>query len=310
MVKKPKEAAFISLILYVRNHEKIIYHTLHKLWHLLEYNFEQFEIIIVNDASTDKTVDIIQEYAKIEDTKKITLISLTSKHGLESAMQAGINFSIGDFVIEVDSPELHYDEKLLYKLYEKACEGFDIVSLEPKTKKRITSSIFYGIFNYFSNIKINFKTQIAHLLTRRAINSISKIKDKTRYRKLLHIFSGYKKTRLKIRINKKIKSSYTFSEKIKMSSDILFSFTNLGMQINIYIALVFFGASVFFGGYTIHQYITHEKIIEGWTTIMLFLSFGFSGVFFILAIINKYFSITLKEIRTLQPYTIESIEKL
>lgn len=310
MVTKLKEQVFISLVLYTYNHEKVIVNSLKKLWNFLDDKFENFEIIIVNDASSDNTEEKVKEYTKSKDSKKVTLINLDSKHGLETAINVGTKFSIGDFLIELDSPELHYNENILYKLYEKACEGYDVVTLAPKSKKRLSSVIFYKFLNRFSDIKIKFDSQIAHIITRRAINAVSKIKDKIRYRKVLLAFSGYKKSSIEIKLNKKIKSSYSFFEKIKMASDILFSFTNLGMKINIYIAMLFFCFSVFLGVYTLYQYITYEKVMEGWTTIMLFLSFGFSGLFMILAIINKYFSIALKEIRTLPEYIIKNIEKL
>lgn len=310
MVKKLKEQVFISLVLYARNQGEIIGNSLEKLWNLLDNKFENFEIIIVNDASEDDSEKKIKEFSTSKKQRKITLINLEFKHGLEDAINVGTKFSIGDFVIELDSPQLHFDENILFQLYEKSCEGYDVVSLAPKTKKKFSSILFYKLLNKFSDIELEFETQIAHIITRRAINSISKIKDKIRYRKVLLAFSGYKKAALTIKLDKPITTSYDFFEKVKMASDILFSFTNLGMRINIYIALLFFCFSIFLGVYALYEYITYEEVMEGWTTLMLFLSFGFSGIFVTLAIINKYFSIALREIRTLPEYIIKNIEKL
>lgn len=309
MLTPLKEQVFISLILYVHNNETIIADTLDKLWDLLSNKFETFEFIIIDDASSDNTVNEIIKYVESKKKKKITLIDLNVKHGLENAMWAGLDFSIGDFVIELDSPQIHFDINLIYELYEKSCEGYDFVSVQTKTKQKFTSKIFYKLLNQFSNIDINLDTQIAHILTRRGINSISKIQNKTRYRKLLHIFSGHKKATLNVKLERKIESSYTISEKIKLSSDIIFSFTNLGLKLNIYIGFIFFIFSVFLGLYSIYQYLTYDMIIEGWTTIMLFLSFGFSGIFFVLSILNNYFSITLNEIRSTPKYTIKNINR-
>jgi polyisoprenyl-phosphate glycosyltransferase len=311
MTDSSKEPAYISLVLYVHNKEIVIKDTLERLWQLLDTKFDSFEFIIVDDASSDRTADEIRQFTITKNEKKTTLIRLTRKHGLETAMQVGLEFSIGDFVIELDSADIHFNIDMLYNLFNKSCEGFDIVSLQPETRKYFSSRLFYTLLNRFLNTGgYIIDSQIAHILTRRAVNAILQIKDRTRYRKILHTFSGYKKAVLPVALDMKIASAYSLSEKIKMSFDILFSFTDIGIRLNIYIALFFFFFSVFTGGYAMYQYLTYDKIIEGWTTLMLVLSTGFSGLFFVLSITNKYLSIALGEIRTSPRYTVKSIEKL
>lgn len=302
---KNKEQVYISVIIYAHNSKDSLGRSLNLVLNLLDERFEKFEIIVVNDASSDDTENKIKQ----SNIGKITLINLANKHGLEIAMQVGLDFSIGDFVIEIDSSEISYDINYIYELYKKSCEGYDIVSLEPKGTKKLTSSFFYLILNQFSGNDRNFNTQVACILTRRAINAISTIKDKTRYRKLLHVFTGYRKATIEVPLKQKVNDSYTIAEKLSMSSDILFSFTNLGIKVNIYIALFFFSFSFFLGSFAVYQYFSNDQLIEGWTTIMLFLSLGFSGIFIVLAILNKYFSIVLKEIRNSPQYLIKNIER-
>ncbi len=310
MVKENKEQVFLSFVLYVHNNAGEIKDALQKIWDLGQSRFEKFEIIIVNDASTDQTEEKVKAFCEGLDTQAITFITLSKKHGLEASILAGVDFSIGDYVVEIDNINIDYDVDIFYQLYEKSCKGFDIVSLQPKRPQRVTSRMFYYLLSRFSDFHIEPKTQIAHILTRRAINAISTIKDKTRYRKILHVFCGLPSETLDIALTKKISSTYSLNEKIKMGSDILFSFTRLGVSINIYIALLFFTFSLLLGGYTVYQYLTYSSVVKGWTTTMMFLSVGFSGIFMVLAIINKYFAIMLKEIRTFPHHTIKTIEKL
>ena len=118
MVTPLKEQAFISLVIYAYNNEKIIANSLDKLWNILYNKFEYFEIIVVNDASIDNTEKEIKDYANTKNLNKITLINLTRKHSLETAILIGTDIAIGDFIIELDSPELHYNEDIIYKLYD------------------------------------------------------------------------------------------------------------------------------------------------------------------------------------------------
>jgi dolichol-phosphate mannosyltransferase len=67
--------------------------------------------------------------------------------------------------------------------------------------------------------------------------------------------------------------------------------------------------SIFISFYSIYQYLYNEKVVAGWTTVMLFVSFSFSGIFIVLSIINKYLSTVIKEIGSMPRFTIESIDK-
>jgi glycosyltransferase involved in cell wall biosynthesis len=304
-----KNQEFISLVLYVYNNEALIYDTLKRLFNLVNSDFLNFEIIVVNDASKDKTKDEIKRFAKENSNSRVTLINLSFKHGLETAIGVGVDFSIGDFVIELDSPALGFNEEVILDLFKMSSSGFDIVSLNCEKNRNFSSSFFYFILNHFSTTKIGYNTEICSILTRRAVNAISKIKDKTKYRKILHNYSGYTKGSLTIKLNKKIVSSAGFTEKIKLASDILFSFTDIGYRINMYMIIVFLMFSIFISFYSIYQYLYNEKVVAGWTTVMLFVSFSFSGIFIVLSIINKYLSTVIKEIGSMPRFTIESIDK-
>jgi glycosyltransferase involved in cell wall biosynthesis len=304
-----KEQEFLSVVLYTYNNQSVIAESLGRILNFLNSKFLNFEIIVVNDASNDDTKIVLKKFINENDNSKITIINLSSKHGLETSICVGVDFSVGDFVVEIDSPILSFNENVIFDLYEKACMGFDIVSLKPKRNRNLNSTFFYFLLNYFSVTRIEYDTEICCILTRRAINEISKIKDKTKYRKILHNYSGYTKGSLIIDLDCQIKSEAIFSERVKMASDILFSFTNIGYKINIYLTIFFIAISIFIASYSVYQYFFNEKIVAGWTTIMLFLSFSFSGVFVVLSIMNKYFSLVLKEIRTMPQYNIESIER-
>lgn len=305
-----KEPIFLSIVLYAHNNADIIESSLRKLHEFCESRFKNHEIIIINDFSTDATVERIKGISASLEKSAITVINLKHKHGIETAMQVGVDFSIGDFVIELDSAYMSYDINLLHELYVTSSQGYDVVSLVPRLRQRFTSKLFYFLFHRLSDLEINLDSEVACILTRRAINKISLVKDKTRYRKILYKLMGYKYAAVFFQPEQSLPSTSSFAEKRKMAADILFSFTPIGMKINIFLSLAFLLFSSFLGCYALYMYITYDKIMEGWTTLMLFLSFGFSGIFLVLSILSKYFELTLKEIRTIPNQAIESIKKL
>ncbi len=95
-----------------------------------------------------------------------------------------------------------------------------------------------------------------------------------------------------------------------MGSDILFYFTNIGMKLCVYVALLFLLITLFGGSYAVYIYMTSANVIQGWTTLMAFLSAGFSGVFLVLAILSKYLNLALREMSSTPRYTVKSIEKI
>jgi len=311
MVAPLKDQTFISAVVYLHNNSRLALNNfVSKLYSFLDERFYNFEIILVNDGSSHDVSAFLKQELKELSEKQISIINLTYKCGLEIAIQVGVDFTIGDLVFEIDNIDNISDIMNLERLYKKSLEGFDIVSLQPIKNRNTSSSLFYAILNNSFKNNINFKSQVAHILTRRAINSISKIKDKTRYRKILHHYSGYTKAVVEYNPDKKISSEAKFKEKLKMSTDLIFLFTNIGHKFNSLLVIIFLGISMFLGVYTMYQFFFNKSLIEGWTSVMLFLAFGFSGVFLVLLIINKYFSLLFKEIRTHPSFLIKNIEKI
>ena len=98
-----KEQNFASAIIYVHNAEKRVGSFLKTIIAVMETNFHHSEIICVNDASTDGSLDEIKKVSSLASCTSLSVINMSYFHGLEMAMNAGINLSIGDFVFEFDS---------------------------------------------------------------------------------------------------------------------------------------------------------------------------------------------------------------
>lgn len=152
-----KEKNYVSAVVYAHNNEKNIKDFINKINNVLNNTFEKYEIIFVNDASTDKTREIISEESKLITTGIVTTINMSFLQGVETAMNAGIDLAIGDFVFEFDSIELDYDLSLITDIYFKSLEGYDIVSAVPNNVK-MTSKMFYKVFNKYANMENQLRT--------------------------------------------------------------------------------------------------------------------------------------------------------
>jgi len=178
-----KEKNFVSAVIYVNNNEDTLKNWLEKINKALKENFNKYEIICVNDASRDQSVNVIKKIANKVKEQKISIINMSYYHGVELAMSAGDDLAIGDFVYEFDNISDDFDIKVIREVYNKCLEGYDIVSASSNRNKTNSSKIFYNLFNKSAKLQYKLQTETFRILSRRAINRVNSINNNITYRK-------------------------------------------------------------------------------------------------------------------------------
>ncbi|EAZ96830.1 glycosyl transferase, group 2 family protein [Flavobacteria bacterium BAL38] len=305
-----KEKKLISVILYLYNNENSILDFLSQITKQADLLFEQFEVIIVNDCSTDDSVKKIKS-AEFLKSFQVSIIQMSFHQGVELSMNAGLDLSTGDFVYEFDSVVVDFDINLIESSYRKILEGYDIVTVSPKENDKISSKLFYKTYNFFSKSNHKLRTDRFRILSRRAINRAFSISATIPYRKAMYINSGLKIFNIEF---EKIKSTKLFGEKQylrnKTAIDALIIYTNLAFRLSVSISLLLLLSTLSIIIYTVFIYFGEDKPIEGWTTIMLLVSGSFSGLFLLIAFIIKYLSLILELVFKKKSYIQENIEKI
>ncbi len=307
-----KEKNFISAVIYVHNNEKYIADFLINLNNVLNDNFDHYEIICVDDKSTDESVKEIKKVSKKLDGAVVNIVYMSYYQGLEMSMNAGIDLAIGDFVYEFDNIYIDYSNDVIIDVYKKTLEGYDIVSAESNSKKRLSSKLFYKLFNKNSDSMYNINTETFRILSRRAINRVKSINATIPYRKAVYANCGLKVNTMKYNaikdLNVKLSKEVIDSRK-DLAVDSIILFTNVAYKLAIALAIIMMIVAIGTGIYTVYVFFSSQPV-AGWTTTMLFLSFAFSGMFAILTIIIKYCSIIIDLIFKKQKYLIENVEKV
>ena len=306
-----KEKNFISAVVYVYNEEDRIYKFLDKLNSVLKNIFEKYEIICVNDASVDNSSEEIKKYAKTVSGSIISVLNMSFFQGRELSMNAGVDLSIGDFVYEFDSIDMDYPEELIIEIYQRSLKGYDIVAAAPDRNSGWRSSFFYWVYNRGARAQYHLRTDSFRILSRRAINRVHAMSKTIPYRKALYVTCGLKMDTVSYKStgNKKKKSRIDLKMQQMTASNAIVLFTDLVYKCSLAFSVLMMLLTVLIGAYTIAVYL-NGKPVEGWTTTMLFLVFGFFGMFGILTMIIKYLSVILSINFNRQKYIIESIEKL
>lgn len=306
-----KEKNFVSAVVYVHNSEGRIEKFLKTVIDVMQENFEHSEIICVNDHSEDDSVSIIKKLSSEAETTSISILNMSFFHGLELAMNAGVDLAIGDFVFEFDQAVLDFDKDEIMNVYRRALQGYDIVCAAPDRKEKLSSHLFYMIFDKFTDLSYKMTTESFRILSRRVINRISSMNKTIPYRKAVYANSGLKSDLIRYKTSepelKKDKMEKSYRKGLAMDSLILF--TNLGYKFSSTMTVFMMLISVLVVIYTIVIYAMANPV-AGWTTTILFLSFAFFGLFGILTFVIKYLQLIIDLVFKRKHYSFESIEKL
>lgn len=311
-IGKNKEQNFVSAVIYVHNAEDRIERFLDMVMEVMERNFEHSEIICVNDSSEDGSLSIIRKVSKAAEKTSISVVNMSYYHGLELAMDAGMDLAIGDFVFEFDNTVADFNSSVIMEIYRHSLEGYDIVSVSPNRKERLSSRMFYRIFAKFAAVSYRMNTESFRVLSRRVINRVSSMNKTAPYRKALYANCGLKTDCIRYEVTGEWSKARDRKEqryRMDLAADALILFTEVGYRFSMTMTVVMMLMSIFMTVYSLVTYFVIHPV-EGWTTTILFLSVAFFGLFGILTIIVKYLQLLVDMVFKRKHYSFESIEKL
>lgn len=314
MQNSKKEKKFISVVVYLHDVEDAIQSFLGAVIPVCENHFQEFEVVCVDDGCSDGTIDKLKEFFEKNQTRAmVNVIHMSFFQGLETAMNAGRDIAIGDFVYEFDHVFVDYDPQLMLAVYEKMLEGNDIVAARSKGSVRFTSKLFYALYNSTSRAKGKIGPETFRIISRRAINRIKSMGQYIPYRKAVYMNCGLKTATItyesKDAIARKMHKTVA-TERTTLAMDSFIYFTNALERVSAVISGLFLLLTVGMGIWLVSDFFNADKPVEGWLSTMGFLALGFFGVFVLLTIILKYLSVLLNLVFKQQRYLIADIEKV
>ena len=308
------EKKFISIVIYLHNAAAYLKFFLDTVLPVYEKNFEQFELVCVDDACSDGTVETLKSYVEAKQIKAmVSVVHMGFFHGLEGAMNAGRDIAIGDFVYEFDDIFVDYEPEVIMEVYHKLIEGNDIVAASSKGKLRLTSRVFYSLYNRTSRGKGKIGPETFRIVSRRAINRIKSMGQYITYRKAVYMNCVLNTSTICYNskdVNVRIKNKTVASERTTLALDSFIYFTNALERISAIMCGIFLFLTMGMGIYIAFDIFNGTNTVEGWLSTMSFLAFGFFGVFALLTIILKYLSVLLNLIFRQQRYLVSDIEKV
>ncbi len=314
MERTGKEKNFVSCVVYLHNDGAVVKDFMASICGVMKDNFEKFEVVCVNDGCTDDTIEQLHSFLEGgQYAHSVSLINLSFYQGVETAMNAGSDLAVGDFIFEFDQCNPDFDPALIMQVYERALEGYDVVAASPKKGVALTSRIFYGLYNWSTKNRYRIRQERFRVVSRRAVNRVNQMNIYVPYRKVMYMNCGLKTDTI-VYENKNIeRRNRNREERGKRSGlavDTLVIFTDILEKFSMMVSVVLLGFLLVMFGWIIYSVFSEVRPVEGWLSLMALMSFGFFMLSVLMTLIFKYLSIILNMSFKKQRYVIEGVEKL
>ena len=298
----------ISLVVPVYNEETVIEEFIRRTCAAL-FSFQDYELIFIDDGSTDSTYDLI--LTAISVNQKIKCIKFSRNFGHQYAVVAGLTKSQYQTIAILDA-DLQDPPELLREMATKVEEGYEIVYGQRISRKgetlfkRISAGTFYRILDLLTPIAIPKDTGDFRVISKRAAKTVVEMKEVNPFLRGLFAFTGLKSFAFPYVREERFAGStkYTLKKMLKLATDAIYGFSSVPLKIFMRVSQVLLIAAIFFAIYAVFRSLENGSG-SGWLSI-------FSAVFFFgalnlsfLALISRYLISTLNTVQNRPNYVVE-----
>ena len=302
----------ITTVVSVYNEELSLKHFYEVTVQVLENLEWDYEMVFVNDGSSDRSIDILRSIANINS--KVKVVNFSRNFGHEAAMIAGIDYATGDGIVCMDA-DLQHPPQCIPDIIKKFEEGYEVVAMvrtqnaDAGLIKRITSGAFYKVLNLMSPIKFENNSSDFFAMTQNVAEVLRRdYREKVRYLRGYVQSVGFKKTTLEFKAAKREagESKYNIRKLLKFSINTLCSFSDLPLKLGVYS-----GCVVALCGFILMIYTIIEKLVHnapaGYSTIIVALCFMFAVTLIVIGIIGEYIAILFAEVKNRPIYIVREV---
>ncbi len=253
---------------------------------------DDYEIILVNDASPDKSWDEILKQCAINP--KVKGINLSRNFGQHYAITAGLHYAKGDWVVVMDC-DLQDRPEEIPNLYKKAQEGYDIVYARRVVKhvgwwKRFSSIAFHAVFDWLSGVKTDSTIANYGIFKHKVIAEFNKVPQQARsFGSIIEVL-GFQLGFIDVEQDESARggSSYTFKKLIKHSFDIIVSSTNKPLRMAVGIGFGMSTISFLLALYNVIAKMLGIISVSGYTTTIFSIWFVGGLILLVMGVLGLY----------------------
>lgn len=282
-----------SLILPIYNEAGNIPQLYERLVNTMRELGEAYEMIFVDDGSTDRSLDLLRSLHSQD--AHVRIVRLSRNFGHQRALTAGLDCARGRAVIFMDT-DLQHPPEMIPELVKRWQHGYDIVytvredSEGAGSMKRVSSYIFYKLINLLSGVRIPRNAADFRLMDKRAADVLQEMREEARFVRGLVAWLGFSQTGVSFKADRRYTghTNYSLLRMLRFAIDGMISFSILPLRMSLWIGAMAAVVGFAYAVYALCAKFVLERVVTGWTSIIVVIIF-FGGVqLMALGVIGEY----------------------
>ena len=260
---------------------------------VMESSKEPWELILVDDGSTDGSTEKIRELAKTD--KKVRPVIFARNFGHQVAITAGWDFARGDAIVIIDA-DLQDPPEVILELAKKWKEGYEVVYAVRSERegetwfKKFTAAMFYRLIYSITDVKIPVDTGDFRLMDRKVVDVLKQMKERHRFPRGMSAWVGFKQVGVEYKRAARVAgvTKYPFSKMLKLALNAITGFSYFPLQVATYFGFASAGVAILAIPVVAALRLAGSHFFEGQTTTLISVLF-LGGVQLIsLGILGEY----------------------
>lgn len=302
----------ISIVVPIYNEELVLQNFHDELRRTLDGLKLSFEIILVNDGSSDASLALMKRLRMADP--RIKIISFSRNFGHQAALTAGLDVAKGDAVIMMDA-DLQHPPQLIPELIRQWELGYEVIyTIRKETEgegffKKLSSSLFYRLLRVLSHVEVDQRTPDFRLLDRKVVERFRLIREKSRFLRGLVSWLGFKQFSVEFSAPKRPagESKYGLRRMINFATDAITAFSALPLQLAMYLGLLIALLAFLYLTYAIVIRLFTDTATPGWASIVATVLFLGGVQLITLGIMGEYIYRIYHEVKQRPIYIVDEI---
>lgn len=317
LLEKRNEPGLVSLIIPCYNEEEVIPILKKELGIFLDSLPCPWEVILINDGSSDKTIELLVEWCKQDN--RIKTLSFSRNFGHQIAVTAGLDACKGDAIVILDA-DLQDPPQVIHKMIAKYREGYDVVygQREERTGesafKKFTAWAFYRLMRSLVHKDLPLDTGDFRLLSRQFLEELRSMREMHRYLRGMGTWVGFSQTPVKYKRAPRAagQTKYPLNKMLKFAWTAAVSFSPLPMRLSLAVGTIVAGFGFCVGIYAVIRSIIHFffnppgfTYNPGWATLVTLICLIGGMILVSIGILGEYIGRIYEEIKDRPLYIVK-----
>jgi polyisoprenyl-phosphate glycosyltransferase len=307
---KGSDAMLYSIVIPVYNEAEVLPALYDRLTRVMEGLVEPYEIIFVNDGSQDDSTLLLRDFQARDE--RVKFLSFSRNFGHQIAITAGLDYSSGQAAVVMDA-DLQDPPEVVPQLIEQWRKGYDIVfAVRAKRQgeslfKRATAALFYRLFRRMAATEIPLDAGDFRLMSRRAVEALQSIRERNRFIRGLAGWIGFRQATVTFvrDVRQAGETKYPLKKMLRFALNGLLSFSLVPLQLASYLGFLISSIGFFYIVYAIGLKLFTDRVVWGWTSVMVAVLF-LGGVQLVsLGIIGEYIGRIYEEVKQRPLYVVD-----